>query len=68
MDFESAKKLLLGTVPEGARKLVITYAMQATLLSEIEAAALKAGATKVTLEMAKAALPMLLGVLEKDGK
>lgn len=67
MDIESAKKMFLGSVPAGARKYVIAYAMQATILGEIEATAIKAGATKVTLEMARGVLPMLLGMLEKNG-
>ena len=66
MDFESLKKMFHSSVPPSARKHVIAYAMQAAVLGEIEKQALAAGATKVSMEMVKAALPMLLPFLEES--
>lgn len=66
MDLAGMKKALLGDLPPECRRLVIAYAMQATILTQLEAAALKAGATRTKLEMVRGALPMLLGFLEGD--
>jgi len=66
MDLQAIKKSLLGDLSPEARRLVVAYAMQATVLTQIEAQALKAGASRTKLEMVKGALPMLLGFLEGD--
>lgn len=65
MDFSKIKDQLLGKLNPEARKLVVAYAMQASVLSEIEASAIKAGASKTTLELVKNALPMVLSFLNE---
>lgn len=66
MDLQSLKNTVLGNLTPEARRLVLAYAMQAAVLSQIEAQALKAGATRTKLEMVRGVLPMLLGYLETE--
>ena len=66
MNADMIRKMVLGQVPPAARKLVVAYAMQSALTAEMEQAALKAGATKAVLELAKGAMPTLLAMLESD--
>lgn len=63
MDLQALKNTLLGNLTPEARKLVIAYAMQSAVLTQIEVQAVKAGASRTKLEMVKGALPMLLGYL-----